>query len=58
MVYLEKCSKNKKDKETPEDEVDWSFKVSNQAIREITKTTEIKNIYDMQHLLMSRVVKK
>ena len=42
--------KNKKDKSIPEDEVDWSFKLSNEAIREITKTTEIKNFCDMQHL--------
>ena len=34
--------KNKKDKSIPEDEVDWSFKLSNEAIREITKMTEIK----------------
>ena len=30
--------------------LDWSFKLSNEAIREITKTTEIKNFCDMQHL--------
>ena len=40
----------KKDKSIPESEVDWSFKLSNEAIREITKTTEIKNFCDMQHL--------
>ena len=42
--------KIKKDKSIPEGEVDWSFKLSNEAIREITKTTEIKNFCDMQHL--------
>ena len=42
--------KNKKDKPNPEGEVDWSFKLSNEAIREMTKATEIKNFYDMQHL--------
>ena len=42
--------KNKKDQSIPEGEVDWSFKLSNEAIREITKTTEIKNFCDMQHL--------
>ena len=51
MVSLEKNSpKNKKDKSIPENEVDWSFKSRNEAIREITKTTEIKNFCDMQHL--------
>ena len=39
--------KNKKDQSIPEGEVDWSFKLSNEAIREITKTTEIKNFWDM-----------
>ena len=42
--------KNKKDQSIPEGEVDWSFKLSNEAIREITKTTEIKNFCDMQRL--------
>ena len=42
--------KNKKDQLIPEGKVDWSFKLSNEAIREITKTTEIKNFCDMQHL--------
>ena len=41
--------KNNKDKSIPEDEVDW-FILSNEAIREITKTTEIKNFFDMQHI--------
>ena len=51
MVSLEKMlQKIKKDKLIPEGEVDWSFKLSNQAIREITKMTEIKNFCDMQHL--------
>ena len=42
--------KNKKDKSIPEDEINWSFKLSNEDIRTITKTTEIKNFCDMQHL--------
>ena len=42
--------KNKKDLSIPEGEVDWSFKLSNEAIREITKMTLIKNFCDMQHL--------
>ena len=42
--------KNKKDKSIPEEEIDWSYKLSNEAIREITKTTEIKHFCDMQHL--------
>ena len=51
MVSLEKNTpKNKKEQSIPEGEVDWSFKLSNEAIREITKTTEIKNFCDMQHL--------
>ena len=36
--------KNKKDKSIPEGQVDWYFKLSNEAIREITKMTEIKKI--------------
>ena len=51
VVSLEKnAPKNKKDKSIPEGEVELSFKFSNEAIREITKRTEIKNFYDMQHL--------
>ena len=42
--------KNKKDLSIPEEEVDWSYKLSNEAIREITKTNEIKLFCDMQHL--------
>ena len=42
--------KNKKDKSIPEDEINWSFKLSNDDIRTITKTTEIKNFCDMQHM--------
>ena len=34
--------KNKKDKSIPEEEIDWSYKLSNEKIREITKTNEIK----------------
>ena len=50
--------KNKKDKSISEDDVDRSFKLRNEAIREITKTKEIKNLCDMQNtLLMSRILK-
>ena len=42
--------KNKKDQSIPEGEVDWSLKLSNEAIRKITKMTEIKNFCDIQHL--------
>ena len=33
--------KNKKDKSIPENEIDWSFNLSNAKIREISKTSEI-----------------
>ena len=49
MVSLEKILQKIK-RIIPEGEVDWSFKLSNEAIREITKTSEIKNFCDMQHL--------
>ena len=59
-VSRKNAPKNKNDKSIPEGEVDWSFKLSNEAIREITKTTDI-NFCEMQHLkytlLVSRVVK-
>ena len=42
--------KIKKDKSIPEGEVHWSLKVSIEGIRKITKTTEIKNFCDMQHM--------
>lgn len=42
--------KNKKDTSIPKDEIDWSFKLSNERIREITKSTEIKSFCDKQHL--------
>ena len=38
IVMPKNAPKIKKDKSNPEGEVDWSFKVSNEAIREITKT--------------------
>ena len=41
--------KNKKDKLIPEEEIDWSYKLSNEKIREITKTNGIKLFCDMQH---------
>ena len=40
----------KKDKSIPEEEIDWSYKLSNETIREITKTNGIKLFCDMQHL--------
>ena len=42
--------KNKKDKSIPEEEIDWSFKLSNDDIRKITKTSEIKDFCEIQHL--------
>jgi len=42
--------KNKKDKSIPVEEVDWSFKLSNSDIMRITKTTEIKHFFEIQHL--------
>ena len=42
--------KNKKDKSIPEEEIDWSYKLSNEKIREITKTNGIKLFCNMQHL--------
>ena len=42
--------KNKKDKSIPEEEIDCSYKLSNEKIRENTKTNEIKLFCDMQHL--------
>ena len=35
--------KNKKDKTIPGDKIDWSFKLSNNDIRQITKTSKIKH---------------
>ena len=42
--------KNKKDTSIPAEEVDWSFKLSNEKVREITKTTEISHFCQIQHL--------
>ena len=42
--------KNKKDKTIPDDEIDWSFKLSNDDIRRITKTSKIKIFCEIQHL--------
>ena len=42
--------KYKKDKSIPEEEIGWSYKLSNEKIREIPKTNEIKLFCDMQHL--------
>ena len=42
--------KIKKDKSIPEEEIDWSFKLSNDDIRKITKTSEIKDSCEIQHL--------
>ena len=42
--------KNKKDKSIPEEEIDWFFKLSNDDIRKITKTSEIKGFCEIQHL--------
>ena len=42
--------KNKKDSSIPKDEIDWSFKLRNERIREITRSTEIKSFCDKQHM--------
>ena len=42
--------KNKKDKSIPEEEIDYSYKLSNVDIMSITKTCGIKDFCDMQHL--------
>ena len=42
--------KNKNDTSIPENEIGWSFKLSNEKIREITNTTEIKPFCEAQHL--------
>ena len=47
---IRNAPKNKKDKSIPEEEIDWSYKLSNEKIREITKTNGIKLFCDMQHL--------
>jgi len=41
--------KNKNDTSIPVDEVDWSVKLSNVRIREITKTTGINHLCQKQH---------
>ena len=60
MVSLEKMlQKIKKDKSIPEGEVDWSLKLSNEAIREITKTNKFKKFCDTQHMkYISRVTRR
>ena len=42
--------KNKKDKSIPEEEIDYTYKLSNDDIMSITKTSGIKNFCDKQHL--------
>ena len=42
--------KNKKDKSIPEEEIDYAYKLSNDDIMFITKTSGIKNFCDKQHL--------
>ena len=42
--------KNKKDTSIPKEVVDWSYKLSNEIIRRITNTNEIKKFCDIQHL--------
>ena len=42
--------KDKNDNSIPPEEIDWSFLLSNEKIREITKTTEIKHFCHAQHL--------
>ena len=42
--------KDKNDTSIPDNEIDWSFKLSNERIRKITNTTEIKHFCEAQHL--------
>ena len=42
--------KNKKDTSIPENEIDWSFVLSNAKIREITKTSELNLFCQKQHM--------
>ena len=42
--------KNKNDLSIPEEEIDWSYKLSNERIREITKSSSIKRFCEKQHL--------
>ena len=42
--------KNKNDTSIPTEEVDWAFKLSNENIRKLTKTTEISHFCQVQHL--------
>ena len=42
--------KNKKEKTIPDDEIDWSFILSNDDIRRITNTSKIKQFCEIQHL--------
>ena len=41
--------KSQKDKSIPEEEIDYSYKLSNKDIMSITKTNGIKDFCDMQH---------
>ena len=50
-VFLRRnAPKTKKDNSIPENEQDWAYKLSNEMIRKITRTTEIKTFCDKQHL--------
>ena len=42
--------KNKNDTSIPAEDIDWSFVLSNEKIREITNTSEIKHFCHVQHL--------
>ena len=42
--------KNKKDLSIPVEEIDWAYKLSNENIREITKSSSIKAFCEKQHL--------
>ena len=39
-----------KDEIIPVEEINWAYKINNQMLREITKTTELKHFCEMQHL--------
>ena len=42
--------KNKHDTSIPNEEINWAFKLSNEKIRHITKTSEIERFCIIQHM--------
>ena len=49
-ISRKNAPKNKNDLSIPEEEIDWSYKLSNERIREITKSSCIKRFCEKQHL--------